>query len=150
MITDQEFQAIIDDDSKWIEGDISWFEDEYHSHAREFRVAVHSGSGEPLQINGRYNAYSGKLSFALLRHGTGRIYGLDLGVSHGRQNPVGMYAKHKHRWSEARKDKDIYEPSDITAPVDRPVEVWDQFCAEAGIDHQGTLHDPPVRLDLPI
>ena len=150
MITDEEFQAIIDDDSKRIEGDISWSGDEYYSHAREFRVAVHSDSGESLQINGRYNAYSGKLSFTLLRQGTGRIYGLDLGVSHGRQNPTGMYAKHKHRWSEARKDKDVYEPPDITAPVDRPVEVWHQFCAEARIDHQGTLRDPPVGLNLPI
>lgn len=146
MITNEEFQAIIDDESKRIEGDISWSEDEDHSDAREFRVAVHSDSGEPLQINGSYNAYSGKLCYTLLRQGTGRIYGLDLGISHGRQNPTGLYAKHKHRWSEARRDKEIYDPPDITASVNRPVEVWHQFCAEARINHHGTLHEPPMQL----
>ena len=83
MITDAEFQAILDDESKRIDDDIVWTRDEDHSPAREFRVSVQSDSGDPLQINGWYNPLAGKLTFTLLRQGTGRIYGLDIGVTHG-------------------------------------------------------------------
>ena len=147
MITDAEFRAILDDDSKRIEGDISWKEDEDRSHALEFRVSVNSDSGDPLQINGWYNHFAGKLTFTLIRQGTGRIYGLDIGVTHGRER-TGLSAMHKHRWSESRRDKNIYYPSDITAPVNRPVEAWEQFCAEARIDHQGAMHAPGIQGDM--
>ena len=145
MITDTEFQAILDDESKLIEGDILWSRDEFHSPAQEFRVSVHTAMGDPLQLNGWYNPYAGKLSFTLLRQVTGRIYGLDIGFNHGRQESTGLYAKHKHRWSESRKDKNVYDPEDITASVTRPVEVWQQFCVEARIEHQGTLREPQVQ-----
>ena len=148
MISDTEFEAILTDGTKRIDGDISWSEDEDHSPAQVFRSAIHSDSGETLHINGWYNPYAGRLSFTVLRQGTGRIYGLDLGVSHGRQNPSGTYAKHKHRWTEARKDKNIYDPPDITASAERPVEVWRQFCVEARIKHEGTLHEPQVQAGL--
>ena len=43
-LSDTEF-AVIMSDTKWIESDISWREDEDHSIAREFRVEVHSNGG---------------------------------------------------------------------------------------------------------
>ena len=150
MITDAEFQAILDDESKRIEGDISWSNDEFHSPAQKFQVPVLTASGDPLRLNGWYNRYTGKLSFTLIRQDTGRIYGLDIGFSHGRQQSTGVYAKHKHHWSEARRDKNIYYPDDITASVEHPVEVWQQFCTEARIEHKGMLREPQVQgiLDL--
>ncbi len=148
MITNSEFEVILNDASKRIEGDIKWVDDEFHSPAQEFRVPVLNDLDEPLQMNGWYNPYSGKLVFTLLRRGTMRIYGLDLGISHGRQEPAGVYAMHKHRWSEARKDKNIYVPEDITATIEDPVEVWKQFCVEAKIEHHGTLEQPQIQQEL--
>lgn len=49
---------------------------------------------------------------------------------------------HKHRWSESTADKEAYVPKDITATVDDPVTVWEQFCAEASITHEGRLATP--------
>ncbi len=96
MITDTEFQTILQDESKLIEGDITWATDEDHSPAMEFRVSVLSDGDHPLYLNGWYNPHAGKLVFTLLRRDTGRIYGLDMGITHGRQNPSGTYEKHKH------------------------------------------------------
>jgi hypothetical protein len=51
--------------------------------------------------------------------------------------------RHKHRWTERFRDKEAYVPEDITAPASQPLDVWRQFCAEAGIEHQGRLFPPP-------
>ncbi len=56
-------------------------------------------------------------------------------------NQVGE--KHKHRWNEIFRDKEAYAPNDITAPVSKPVAVWEEFCQEAGIEHNGALKHPP-------
>ena len=50
--------------------------------------------------------------------------------------------KHKHSWKEQLKDKEAYVPDDITAPVTDPVAVWEQFCTEAHIIHNGEMHTP--------
>ena len=42
-----------------------------------------------------------------------------------------------------------YAPEDITATVENPVEVWDQFCREAGIQHNG-LDVPEQQIPLGI
>ena len=44
-LTDREFAAILSDDTKRIEEDLTWAEDEDHSPAFEFRVNVDSTSG---------------------------------------------------------------------------------------------------------
>lgn len=139
-----EFEVLITDETKRIVGDIDWTEDEDHSPAVEFRVEVQSEAGWPLFARGSYNAFAETLSFTLVHRGSGRIYALDLGKDH--HNPSCQYVgeKHKHRWTEAFKDKDAYVPEDITAPVGQPVEVWRQFCAEAKIVHDGVLHRPPI------
>lgn len=56
-----------------------------------------------------------------------------------------MGETHKHRWTEAMRDKEAYAPADITAPAWDPVAVWRQFCAEARIEHRGKLPKPPPR-----
>jgi hypothetical protein len=86
MITQQEFDAILADATKRIDGDIDWHEDADHSPAREFRVEVHSDAGWPLVLVGRFNPYAGTLSYGLIHRGAGRIYGLDLGADH--HNPT--------------------------------------------------------------
>lgn len=150
MITQQEFEEILADTSKRVEGDVVWSEDADHSPAREFRVEVRSDAGWPLLVVGRYNPYAGKLSYVLLHRGAGRIYGLDLGADHHNPSCQRVGEKHKHRWTEAFRDKEAYVPSDITAGWDEPVEVWSQFCREARITHQGRMHPPSLQQELPL
>ena len=147
-LSQQEFDAILADQSKRIVGDLAWQNDEDHSSAREFRAEVASGAGYPLFVNGRCNPKAGTLSFTLIHRGVGRIYALDLGAEH--RNPDGRLVgeKHKHRWTEALRDKQAYVPADITAPWTQPSDVWVQFCAEANISHFGGMRDLSIQEDL--
>jgi hypothetical protein len=142
-VTELEFAAILNDRSKTSDGDIDWRTDEDHSPAVEFRVDVNSVSGWPLVVCGSLNGLAQALTYAVIHRGAGRIYALDLGKDH--RNPTGELVgeKHKHRWTEQFRDKHAYIPPDITASVESPVDVWVQFCAEAGIRHNGTLRQPP-------
>ena len=143
MIAQQEFEALIDDTSKRIEGDLVWLEDEFHSPALIFRAEVQSDAGYPVFVAARYNPLAGTLSFSLIHRGAGRIYGLDLGADHHNPTCQRVGEKHKHRWNEAFRDKEAYVPDDITEPWDHPSAVWTQFCEEARITHEGALAPPP-------
>ena len=149
MITQQEFEAILDDPTKRVEGDIVWRGDPNHWPASTFRAKVLSAGEHSLDVIGRWNPKAGKLSYALLRRGTGRIYALDMGRVH--RNPTTrehVGPTHKHRWTDAFRDKQAYVPRDITASWDRPVEVWRQFCAEATVVHTGRLGHPASQEEL--
>ncbi len=143
-ITQTEFEALIADETKRIDGDLRWTEDEDHSPAYQFRAHVRSDAGYPLFVNGRYNALAGTLSFTLVHRSTGRVYGLDLGADHHNPTCQRVGEKHKHRWTDQFADKWAYVPDDITAPPEEPVAVWQQFCLEARIAHHGTLDRPPA------
>ena len=143
-LTDSEFAAILEDESKRIRDDIAWTADEDHSPALEFRVDVESTHGWPLLLKGRYNPAAGTLTYALILKTTGRVYGLDLGKDHHNPTCQQVGDKHKHRWSERYGDKEAYVPADLSAPVSDPVAVWREFCAEARIRHDGTMRRPPA------
>ncbi len=145
MITEDEFRHILSDSTKRIGVSITWSDDEDHSPARQFAVPVDNDEGHPLHINGWYNAYSGKLSFTLIRGGTGRIYGLDFGAGHHNPTCETIDGTHKHHWTEAYRDKLAYVPADITAEWDDPGTAWQQFCAEANIQHHGDFGYPEVQ-----
>ena len=147
--SEQDLEAVINDESKLIDHDLVWRDDQNHFPAKLFRAKVATESGYPLFACGRYNRKARKLSFALIYGGVGRIYALDLGVGH--RNPTGelLRDKHKHRWSVSFRDKVAYVPDDITAPWDQPVRAWEQFCAEAKLFHTGTLTAPTDPRDLP-
>ena len=51
-LTNSEFQLILNDGSKRIEGDLAWQEDEDHSPSAEFRAEVQSRTGWPLFVRG--------------------------------------------------------------------------------------------------
>ena len=140
-ISSQEYDAIVSDVTKHIDGDIEW-EGRPTAAARQFRVDVASETGHPIFIKGWYNPNSGKLSYALIHRIAGRIHGLDLGADHC--NPDGEFVgeKHKNYWVPGSRDKWAYVPDDITEDWDRPVAVWTQFCAEINLRHDGTLRDP--------
>ncbi len=142
-LTNAEFDAILADKSKKILGDLAWAEDEDHSPALEFRAEVTSTVGWPLFVRGSYNPLARALTYVLILKTTGRIYGLDLGKDH--HNPICQQVgeKHKHHWREQFRDKEAYVPQDITAPINDPVGVWQQFCLECNIEHLGVLRSPP-------
>ena len=139
-----EFETILLDGSKTIARDIQWSEDEDHYPAWEFRAAVDSQAGWPLFVRGSYNPLAKALTFALILKPVGRIYALDVGKDHHNPTCQQTGEKHKHRWSEQFSDKQAYVPADITAGVDDPVAIWEQFCAEAKIGHNGKMETPPT------
>jgi hypothetical protein len=150
-LSQQEFEALLNDCTKRIQGNLSWTNDLMQTGAKEFRAAILSDADYPIFINARYVEVAGKLTYAVIHQSEGRIYGLDLGAIH--RNPRGpdgrgelLRGTHKHRWTEQHRDKWAYVPPDITQPWSNPVAVWEQFCAEAGIQHFGTLRPPPTSL----
>ena len=148
-MTQADFDVLLNDATKAIDGDIVWKEDEDKSPAVEFMMDVSTANGDPLRVYGNYRGILGRLNYVLLHSNYGRIYALDLGQEH--RNPDGNLVgeKHKHRWTEQHLDKEAYAPQDITAPAADPVTVWQQFCKEANITHNGKMHAPPaVQFEL--
>ncbi len=149
-LTQTEFDAIISDASKKIVGDIEWVEDEDHSSSVEFRAEIESANGSPLFVRGSFNRAIGTLTYAIISKLDGRLYALDLGKDHRNADTGELVGeKHKHRWTEAYKDKIAYVPSDITEPATNPATIWHQFCNEAKLTHDGELRAiPPLQEDL--
>ncbi len=139
-----EYDAIINDETKVIAGNIEW-EGNRHSPARKFRVDIDSSEGYPILVDAWCNFASAKLSFSIIHRSVGRIYGLDLGADH--QNPDGTFVgeKHKNHWVPGSRDKWAYVPGDITETWEHPVEVWRQFCHEARISHYGEMQVPAIQ-----
>lgn len=142
-MTQFEFEQLMADTTKRISGDISWSDDEDHSPAVEFRVDVGSQTGYTLFVKGSYNPIAQTLTYALIYPSVGRIYALDMGKDHHNPSCINVGDKHKHRWNEQLRDKEAYVPEDITASVTDPVAVWQQFCTESSITHEGVMHAPP-------
>ncbi len=148
-LTQNEFEAILADVNKRIDGDIFWSEDEDHSPAVEFRAEVQSEAGYPLFVRGSYNALAQTLTYAVIHRGAGRIYALDLGKYHHNPDCHNVGRKHKHRWNEIVRDKEAYVPDEVTDTAKEPVAVWHQFCVETRIQHAGTMHaPPPLQLEM--
>ena len=143
-LSQQEYDAIIADETKRIEDDIVWASDQ-NSLATTFRINIDSDEGYPLFLQGWYNPYSGKLSYTIIFRGVGRIYGLDLGAEHINPDGGAVGDPHKNYWCPGFRDKWAYMPDDITHPWSCPVDVWRQFCAEVNLEHRGKMHPPRVQ-----
>lgn len=148
-VTDTDFEVLISDASKLIEGDIAWSQSEDRAPWLHFRVEVASEVGWPLFVVGSYNPSIHTLSYVLILQTTGRIYALDMGKDHHNPQCDQVGELHKHRWSEALRDKEAYVPTDITKPASGVVGVWEQFCTEARLHHEGRMAPPPpIPTDL--
>lgn len=144
-----DFEVLLADETKIIHGDIHWFDDEDHSPCVEFRAEIESEIGHPIFIKGSYNQLAQTLSYVIIHRGSGRIYALDLGKDHHNPDCNFLGERHKHRWREAVRDKEAYVPVDIDAPATSPLQVWEQFCTEANIQHVGVMHPPLVTFRFP-
>ena len=148
MLSQEEFDSLINDSSKRINGDITWSEGN-SAFSVKFRAEIITNNNDDLFVQGSWNSMIEALSYHLVYRSVGRIYGLDMGKDH--RNPDGKLIGevHKHRWTETYRDKQAYKPLDIKASASQPLEVWQQFCKEAGIVHNGTMYRPPeLQLDL--
>jgi len=145
----QDFETLLADTTKQINGHITWKQDEDHSPTVEFKVDVISLAKYPIFVKGSYNLLAQTLTYALIHQAFGRIYALDLGKDHHNPSCSNVGRKHKHRWNEIFRDKEAYVPNDITALVSDPIDVWKQFCNEAFLIHNGEMRPPPpLQLDL--
>ena len=145
-LSQSEYEEIINDGNKIVEGDITWTPSN-NPDAQTFRVDVESD--KPLFVQGWYNPMSGKLSYTIVHRGVGRIYSLDLGAAHSNPDGQRVGERHKNYWRDGHSDW-AYVPQDITAPLNRPLEVWEQFCTEANIRHLGSMKPPAVQSELPL
>lgn len=143
-LSQQEYDAIINDTTKVINEDIEW-EGSVNSPTRRFRVEIESDDEHPIFLDGWYNPLAGKLSYSIIHRSVGRIYGLDLGADHINPDGVSVGEKHKNHWRTGSRAKWAYVPQDITETWNRPFAVWSQFCAEANIRHLGAMQDPAVQ-----
>lgn len=126
-----------------IEGDIVWSNSATSPHQMEFsKPIIHHSGSESWQVFGAYHRQTAKLSFTIVSSERGRIYSLDMGKTHKNPDRRVVGRTHKHYWTETDQSDWAYEPADITAPSNRPTEVWRQFCQEAGISHNGIMHPP--------
>jgi hypothetical protein len=156
MLSQEKFETLILDINKFVEGDIIWDKNKRNPPAFEFRVKIVSDESYPLIIKGWYNSFANKLSYAIIHLDFGhRIYGLDLGEDHENPDRVKIGRKHKHRWvndyfnDRFIGDRKAYVPDDITALANDPIGVWEQFCLESKITHNGIMQRPQVlALDL--
>lgn len=143
-LSQDEFEIILNDNSKFIDGDIVWLNHPQHELLVRFKSLIFSDlNNYQLSLVGTLNMLIDTLSYHIICPPYGRIYGLDLGKDH--KNPDGEHLGevHKHRWSEIYLDKQAYVPPDITASADNPIQVWQQFCREAMIRHNGVMSPPP-------
>src|SRR5260370_2505657 len=119
----QDFDALLADTTKQINGSVEWDMDDDHYPSVEFRIEVVSQPKYPIFVKGSYNQLAQTLTYALIHQGHGRIYALDLGKDH--HNPTCVYVgrKHKHRWTESFLDKEAYLPYNITLLINDPLVV---------------------------
>lgn len=66
MLTPQEFDAILADAGKRIEGDIAWLPNPQHIGAVGFRAEVASAAGYPLFVAGWYRPHHFALAYTLV------------------------------------------------------------------------------------
>ncbi len=148
-LSQKEFEILIADITKTIKGDIAWQEDPEHLGSFIFQKQILSTANYPIFIKGNFNFKRGVLSHTIIYTKVGRIYGLDMGQNHrNKSNKKKVGRVHKHRWTELYRDGEAYAPSDITKPYTDIAGVWQEFCAEAVITHQGNMTNIPSSLQL--
>ena len=142
-LSDAEFEEILSDRTKRIVEDIRWTPDPDHPPGMVFAAPIDSARRWPLTMHGSWYPQHRTLYLNVALTGTGAILRLCVGFSEHR-NPEGarLGPVHKHRWTARLRDRQAYEPDDITADWDEPLIIWQQFCQEVGIVHLGTLFQP--------
>lgn len=141
-LSQEEFEAILADDSKRIVGDVSWSPDPTKPGAFRFRADVNSDADQPMFIAGYLRISRSRLSYALI-YAERRIAAIDFGaVGHRNVDGAKIIGTHVHLWDARYQATEAYSVTAITAQLDQPLEAWAQFCGQFGIVHQGEMLEP--------
>lgn len=138
-----DIDAILDDPSKTIEGNIQWLPDPNHPSAWIFHAPVAHSGETPLVAHGTLQPGQDRLSYLLVLRAVGRVFGICWGYRH--LNPSGetVPGPHIHRWTSEHLDRRVEPLGDAGDGASDPIAAWRQFCTRANIVHRGALH-PPV------
>jgi hypothetical protein len=140
-VTQAEFEALIADLTKRIEGTISWSQDK-SGVVFDFRAKVKSDSGDQLSVKGSHNRKLGKTSYTLFT--TDRIFSVDYDRNHG---DAGNF--HIHAWDASRQKCVAMKASGQIEIARDPLRLWKWFCEQAHITHDGVLESlPPLQESL--
>jgi len=141
--TFKDLMDFIDHTAKWIDGPISWDNEEGGVAVFEQPIQ-HDGKGFAVHVRGSINVFAEKLTYQIEIPSVGPVYRLCLDRPH--TNPDGSVVGpvHKHRYRTQHEMKKAYTPKDITEPWSHPDRVWREFCDEANIIHNGALEKPPM------
>ncbi len=141
-LTQNEFEAIIADESKRIVGDVVWAPQLDKPGGFKFRAPVQHAGGAGMFVAGFERLRTQRLSFALV-YDERRIAGLDLGaVSHTNEDGTRIVGAHLHLWDARYQKTQAYAAPEITARLEQTLLAWRQICARLHIVHLGQLHEP--------
>ena len=144
-LSQEEFDAIIADETKRIVGDVAWRPDPDRAGAYKFRVALEWDQEAALEVSGYQRSATERLTYTLV-HDRVRIAGLDLGdASHNNLDGTRVDGSHFHFWSARYGRPEARAATSISGGYDRPKLVWEQFCRELRIVHQGELRGTIVE-----
>ncbi len=151
IFTENEYEAIMSDQSKKIIENIIWNGQSQSSLRVTFRAQVLSHSEYPIVIDGRYNRLKKTLTYSIIHQQIPkRIFGLDMGQNH--RNPDGQLVgiNHIHYWTNNYEDRCAYSAEDyIHSSVNNPGDVWDEFCDMANINFEGVMRQiPPIQYSM--
>ena len=99
--------------------------------------------GARVKLVGTYNSHTRNLSYTLVWAGC-RIRGLDLGgPDHPNPDGQALPCPHKHRWTDADRDRWAYIPEDIVSRDRRGV--FMEFLNECNVRFLGSYVDAEIQ-----
>lgn len=125
---------------KWIEEDLLWATDGENTITT---ASVFAEEQIPLTWYTRYNPRTGIYTSILFWHRT-CLRRLDVGKLHRNPPPIRDVVGriHKHRWTDAARDKLAYEPPEMSLS-DSVAETLKKFLVECNIELRSELRNPP-------
>ena len=141
-LSQEEFEAILADESKRIVGDLIWVAEPGKPGGFKFRAPVRHAGELDMFVAGFERLSTKRLSFALV-YDERRIAGLDLGaVFHTNKDRTRIVGTHLHLWVEQNQETQAYAAPEVTARFDQTMPAWQQFCARLRIVHLGRFREP--------
>jgi hypothetical protein len=137
-VTKGEFDSLLANRAKRIDGDIKWSESKTIPNVLDFRVRVFSTSGYALVIKGSHHLLLKKTSFTLFNQKLGRIFSVDFDRAHGDAGNC-----HLHRWNGNKLT--VIRATASPQIASNPLTLWRWFCEQAGITHNGQLAELPEQ-----
>ena len=134
LVTQTEFETLIADSTKRIDGSIAWEPSGRSGLRFEFRVRVTNESGDSLTVKGSHNRMLGKTSYTLFTNE--RIFAVDYDRTHG---DVGSFHVGTHLLTRRK----LKERTRRQRLVETPSVYGNALVLKLNIQHDGSLAPPP-------